>query len=69
MTETILEKNMPIQIKVAYQSPIGYNEVEIKFEELSNNSVRQVNNSYFKLKGVMRFLGPLMKGAFKNAIA
>jgi hypothetical protein len=45
---------------------MGYNEVEMQFEKLTDNSVRQTNNSYFALTGIMKFLGPLMKGMFKK---
>ena len=64
--ETILEQNLPDQIKFAYQSPMGYNEVELLFEKLSDNSVKQTSNSYFALKGFMKLMGFLMKGMFKK---
>lgn len=64
--ETILEQNMPNQIKFGFTSPMGYNEVEMVFEELNDNCTKQINNSYFQLKGIMKFLGPLMKGVFKK---
>ncbi len=64
--ETILEQNLPHQIKFAYVSPMGYNEVEMQFEKLSENSVKQINNSYFELKGMMKIMGPLMKVFFKK---
>ncbi|MEZ4943103.1 MAG: SRPBCC family protein [Saprospiraceae bacterium] len=64
--ETILEQNLPRQIKFAYQSPMGYNEVELLFEKLSANSVKQTNNSYFELNGFMKIMGFLMKGMFKK---
>ena len=66
ISETILEQNLPDQIKFAYQSPMGYNEVEMKFEKLSENRVKQINNSYFKLKGVMKLMGIFMKGVMKK---
>lgn len=66
ISETILEQNLPSQIKFGYQSPMGYNEVEMQFESLSDNSVKQINNSYFELKGIMKILSPLMKGMFKK---
>jgi hypothetical protein len=64
--ETILEQNMPNQIKFAFNSPMGYNEVEMVFEQLNDNSTKQINHSYFQLKGIMKLLGPLMKGMFKK---
>ena len=66
IAETILEQNLPNQIKFGYQSPMGYNEVEMQFEKLSDNSVKQTNNSYFELKGAMKLMGFLMKGMFKK---
>lgn len=64
--ETILEQNMPHQIKFGFTSPMGYNEVEMVFELIDENSTKQINNSYFQLKGFMKLLGPLMKGMFKK---
>ena len=67
ITETILEQNLPRQIKFAYQSPMGYNEVEMQFEKLTDNSVKQINNSYFEMKGpVKAVMGFLFKGMFKK---
>ena len=51
MTETILEENLPAQIKFSYLSPQGYNEVEMRFEELSDSNTSQSNTSYFEFKG------------------
>ena len=45
---------------------MGYNEVEMLFEQLSESSVKQTNNSYFELKGFMKVMSLLMKGMFKN---
>jgi hypothetical protein len=66
ISETILEQNFPNQIKFAYQSPMGYNEVEMLFESLSDTSVKQTSNSYFKLKGFMKIMEVLMKSMFKK---
>jgi len=66
MTETILEQNLPHSMKFSYQSSMGYNEVEMTFEKLSDTSVKQTNNSYFELKGIMKIMGFFMKGMFKK---
>lgn len=66
ISETILEQNLPNQIKFGYQSPMGYNEVEMLFEKLSDNSVKQTSNSFFELKGFMKVMSFLMKGMFKK---
>ena len=64
--ETIIEQNLPHQIKFAYQSPMGNNEVEMIFEPIGDNQTKQINNSYFEFKGVMKILSFLMKGMFKK---
>ena len=66
ISETILEQNLPNQIKFAYQSSMGYNEVEMVFEKLTENSTTQTNNSYFELKGFMKIMGFLFKGMYKK---
>ncbi len=66
ISETILEQNLPRQIKFGYQSGMGYNEVEMVFEEIDANSVKQTSNSYFEMRGVMKVLGFLMTGLFKK---
>lgn len=66
ISETILEQNFPRQIKFAYQSPMGYNEVEMIFEKLTDNSVKQINNSYFEMKGFGKIMGFLFKSMFKK---
>lgn len=66
ISETILEQNLPKQIKFGYQSSMGYNEVEMMFEEISPNQVEQINNSYFELKGFGKIMGFLFKGMFKK---
>ena len=43
-----------------------YNEVEMVFEEIDANSVKQTSNSYFEMRGVMKVLGFLMTGLFKK---
>ena len=66
ISEVILEQNMPHQIKFGYTSGMGYNEVEMKFEKLSDSSVKQINNSYFEMKGAKAIMGFLFKGMFKK---
>ena len=66
ISETVLEQYLPNQIKFGYQSPMGYNEVEMLFEKLSDSGVKQTNNSYFELKGFMKVTSFLMKGMFKK---
>ena len=64
--ETILESDLPKKIKFAYESSMGNNEVEMQFERLSDNSVKQINHTHFHLKGFMKVMGFLFKGMFKK---
>lgn len=66
ITETILEENMPHQIKFAYGSNMGYTEVEMIFEKITDSTTRQINNSYFDMKGIMKLLGFLFKPLVKK---
>jgi len=62
--EEVLENKLPHSAKFAYFSKMGYNEVETVFEALSDNKVKLTSNNLFKLKGVMKIMGLLFKGAF-----
>ena len=64
--ETILERKGDSQIKFQYESKMGFNEVEMIFEKIDDNSVKQINNSLFHLKGGMKIMGFLFKGMFKK---
>lgn len=64
--ETILEENLPKQIKFAYQSSMGYNEVEITFESINEQQVKLKSANYFDLKGFMKVFAWLMPGMFKK---
>ena len=66
LTETILERDLPRVFKASYESPMGYNEVAASFEKIDDNTTQYSTDNYFKLKGVMKFMAPLMKGAFKK---
>ena len=66
IAETILEQNLPRQIKFGYHSSMGYNEVELCFEKLSDHRVKQTSNSYFEMKGFMKVMGFFMQGMFKK---
>ena len=41
ISETILEENLPDQIKFGYTSSMGYNEVEMQFEKIEDKVVKQ----------------------------
>lgn len=66
ISETVLEQNLPKRIKFSYESNMGYNEVELIFEELPDGKVKQINNSFFDTKGFMKVMGFMFKGMFKK---
>lgn len=67
--ETIIDENLPDQIKFAYQSPMAYNEVEVIFEEIGPNEVKVISNNYFKLSGGMKLFSWLFKRMFVKQTA
>lgn len=66
ITETILEQNLPEQIKFAYDSTMGRNVVELLFEEITKGQVKQTSNTTMELKGMMKLFGFILKGMFKK---
>lgn len=66
ITESIVEQNLPNQIKFAYDSKMGRNIVELIFEQVSENQVKQISHTTMELKGIMRWLGFALKPMFKK---
>ena len=66
IAEEVLEEDLPRQIKYGFTSSMGYNTVEMIFEPIDDNSVRQTNNSYFEMRGFMKLIGFVMIGMFKK---
>lgn len=64
--ETILENKLPEQIKFSYDSQMGRNIVELRFEQLSENEVKQTSSTTMELKGAMKLFGFLFKSMFKK---
>lgn len=66
MTETIVENSLPHRIKFEYESDMSTNIVELVFDGISDNQVKQTCNTELKLNGMMKYLGFLFKGMFKK---
>lgn len=66
ITETILEQNLPKQIKFAYDSKMGRNIVELVFKQTADNQIKQTSNTVMELKGVMKLIGFMFKPMFKK---
>ena len=65
MVETILSKNLPKEFKVAFEMNGGYNTVSQSFVKVSETVTKNIVESEFEFKGIMKFLAPLMKWLFK----
>lgn len=65
MVETILSKNLPHEFKVAFEMNGGYNTVSQSFVKVSETVTKNIVESEFEFKGIMKFLAPLMRWLFK----
>ena len=65
MVETILSKNLPKEFKVAFEMNGGYNTVSQSFVKVSETVTKNIVESKFEFKGIMKYLAPLMKWLFK----
>ena len=67
MVETILESNLPKNIKFQYDSPGSYNTVNHIFEDNGDGTTKHKAESYFKFSSLgMRLIAWLMPGLFKK---
>lgn len=67
MVETILEANLPDNIKFEYSSPGSYNTVNHIFEDNEDGTTSHTAESYFKFSSFgMKVMSWLMPGLFKR---
>ncbi len=67
MVETILESNLPKNIKFEYNSPGSYNTVNHFFKDNGDGTTKHIAESYFKFSSIgMRFMAWIMPGLFKK---
>lgn len=67
MVETILEKNLPQNMKMSYEAKGVYNLVNNRFEDVGNNKTRYLTEQEFQFQGfMMKFFGAIMPGMFKK---
>ena len=66
MIEEIIINNLPEQKKVTYTADAVYNIVTNKFERISDNKTKFINEQEFEFKGFMKIIGFFMPSAFKK---
>jgi carbon monoxide dehydrogenase subunit G len=66
MVETILVRNLPDEFTGTYEAKGVYNLVRNKFVKISDTQTKYISENEFELKGVMKVVGMMMPGMFKN---
>ncbi|MBR9860317.1 SRPBCC family protein [bacterium] len=67
MVETILINDLPNQFKSSYDVPGVYNEIDIHFEKIDENTTKYSSENLFKFQNFgMKVISWLMPGAFKK---
>jgi hypothetical protein len=66
MIEEIITNNLPKEKKVTYTADGIYNIVTNKFEKVSDNKTKFINEQEFEFKGYMKVIGFFMPSAFKQ---
>ncbi len=66
LKEIIKKNDLPADFTAEYISHMGYNQVTISFEALSEGQTKYQSDNYFEFKGVMKYLSWAMKGMFKK---
>ena len=68
LIETVTVRNLPEEFSGTYEmaGKGGLNTVRNKFVELSPTKTKYISESEFQFTGFVKFIAPLMKGAFKK---
>ena len=68
LIETVTVRNLPEEFTGTYEmtGKGGLNTVKNKFVELSPTKTKYISESEFEFTGFIKFIAPLMKGAFKK---
>ena len=66
MIEEIITNNLPKEKKVTYTADGVYNIVTNRFEKVSENKTKFINEQEFEFKGYMKVIGFFMPSAFKK---
>ena len=66
MIEEIIRNNLPEEKKVIYTADGVYNIVTNRFEKVSKNKTKFINEQEFEFKGIMKIIGFFKPSAFKE---
>ena len=66
MIEEIITNDLPTEKKVTYKADRVYNIVINRFEKVSENKTKFINEQEFEFKGYMKIIGFIMPSAFKK---
>jgi hypothetical protein len=66
MIEEIITNDLPTEKKVTYKADRVYNIVINRFEKVSENKTRFINEQEFEFNGYMKIIGFFMPSAFKE---
>ena len=66
MIEEIIRNNLPEEKKVIYTADGVYNIVTNRFEKVSKNKTKFINEQEFEFKGIMKIIGFFTPSAFKE---
>ncbi len=66
MTEEIITNDLPKEKKVTYKADGVYNIVTNRFEKVSENKTKFINEQEFEFKGYMKMIGFFMPSALKQ---
>ncbi len=66
LLETILEQNMPDDIKLQYEGPSVTNTVHMQFKEIGPNQTQIISDNQFNFSGFMKYFAWMMKGMFSK---
>lgn len=64
MIETVTRRNLPDEFAGTYEAKGVMNWVSNRFVAIAPDRTRWIIETEFKFTGIMRFLAPLMRGAF-----
>jgi len=66
MIEEVITNNLPKEKKVTYTADAVYNIVTNRFEKVSENKTKFINEQEFKFKGFMKIIGFFIPSAFRQ---
>ncbi len=66
MIETITEKDLPKVFAGTYDAKGVHNIIRNEFQPIGENKTKYISHQEFQFTGLMKYMAPLMPGAFKK---